>query len=303
MAQGLRVLVTGSSGFTGKALIAALEAGGHTVFGLTRTPEEAYERQADLLDPASLPPVLEEADADVVIHLAGITFAAHPSVSEIYEANILGGVRLLEALQQAPRRPSQVLVASSATVYAPADDGAPITEDHPLVPLNHYGASKRALEDVCRLFSAALPIQVLRPFNYTGPGQSSDFLVPKIVDHFARDAGAIELGNMDLDRDISSLDDVVETYVRLVRNKTVGAPLNICSGRTIRLSTIIDLMREITLRPMSVQTNPRFVRANEPKSIVGSREQLQAAVGAWTLQDFRTTLQDMYDFALSKLAE
>ena len=161
-------------------------------------------------------------------------------------------------------------------------------------PINDYGVSKLAVEQMCRLAAPALPIQVVRPFNYTGPGQSTAFLVPKIVDHFVRDAGELEVGDLALSRDISDVRDTVEAYVRLVE-KSPGPTLNLCSGTPTRLDSIVELLREITGRSMKVRTNPAFVRLGEPKVIIGDRAALDSWIGDWPRLTLRDTLQTMYD--------
>lgn len=288
------VLITGSSGFTGLRLAEALNAQGRRVVGFTRSSTADWEIDGDLTDPESVAAVIADVRPTVVVHLAGITFPAHPSPAEIYQANVVGTSILLDALARAATAPELVLVSSSATVYDQSDVGDLITEDHPCRPLSHYGISKLAVEHIARLASKTLPIQVVRPFNYTGPGQSTDFLVPKIVDHFARGAERIELGNLDLHRDISALDDVVETYLRLIARARAGEVVNICSGQGVFLREIIADMREVSGRDMVVETNPKFVRADEPKAIIGSRARLDSVVGAWPRTPFRDVLASMY---------
>lgn len=288
------VLITGSSGFTGLRLAAKLREQGRRVVGLTRSGATDWEIEGDLTDPEAVTAVIAEARPAVVVHLAGITFPAHPSPAEIYQANVVGTSILLDALARAEAPPELVIVSSSATVYDQSDVGDLITEEHPCRPLNHYGISKLAVEHIARLASKTLPIQVARPFNYTGPGQSTDFLVPKIVDHFARGAERIELGNLDLHRDISALDDVVQSYLRLIERGRPGEVVNICSGQGVFLRDIIADMREVSGRDMVVDINPKFVRADEPKTIVGSRARLDAAIGAWPRTPFRDVLAGMY---------
>ena len=127
---------------------------------------------------------------------------------------------LLLALQRSNRR--IVIVASSAQVYAvPNATELPITEDCPLAPKTHYAVSKHATEEIAAIYSRQFPIVITRPFNYTGPGQATSFLVPKIVQHYAERRSEIHLGNLDLFRDFSDVGRVVEAYSRLVSHQSV----------------------------------------------------------------------------------
>ena len=296
-----RVLITGSSGFTGRALAQALEGRGQAVSGLTRGAAAAWEHEAELGSAADLDAVLDQVRPDVVVHLAAVASPVHGQVAEIYDVNVTGTANLLAALRRLRRPPRLTVVASSAAVYAPTPDGRPQREDDPLAPINDYGVSKLAVEQMCRLAGHALPIQLVRPFNYTGPGQGDAFLTPKIVEHFARDAGEIELGDLELDRDLSDVRDAVQAYVRLIAGEA-GPVLNLCSGTPTRLSSIVALLRDISGRTMTVRTNPAFVRAGEPKVVVGDRAALDARIGAWPRRPLRETLAEMYAAACARRA-
>ena len=292
-----RVLLTGSGGFTGRPLAARLRQDGHEVFGTTRTPAESWETQGDLRDNDFVRRTIAEARPTVVIHLAGIATPLHGNVGEIYSVNVAGTANLLNALAAAAEPPKRVIVASSATVYAPPKDESPIAEDAPLAPGNHYAASKRATEDVARLFADRLPIIVTRPFNYTGPGQEPIFLIPKIVDHFVRRAPQIKLGNHDLFRDFSDIRRVVEVYARLVSAPALPPVVNICAGRTVHLAGVIDLLREISGHSIEVIKDPALVRPGEPRVIQGSAARLKSMFPDLPDPDFRDTLHSMYESA------
>jgi len=289
-----RILLTGSGGFTGRPLTERLRGEGHSVVGLTRHPGEAGEVSGDLSSADWTRRAVADIEPTVVLHLAGITTMLHADISEIYSVNVVGTVNLLTALAQLTTRPRLVIIASSATVYAAPGGEAPIGEDSPLDPNNHYAVSKRVVEDVARLFRDRLPIVVTRPFNYTGPGQSTTFLVPKIVDHFAREAPEIELGNLDLFRDISDVDRVVEAYARLASAATKPTTVNICSGRAIYLRDIVSLMQDISGHRVKVVQNPALMRGNEARTIRGSTARLEGLVGDLPNPDFGATLRRMY---------
>lgn len=290
-----RILLTGSGGFTGRPLAARLRADGHTVLGLTRHPGEAGEYSGDLASVDWVRQVVADIRPTVVVHLAGITTVLHADISEIYSANVVGTVNLLAALAELTVLPRLVIVASTAAAYAESDGKAPIGEDFPLDPKSHYTASKRAIEDVVRLLAERLPILVTRPFNYTGPGQSTMFLVPKIVDHFVRRAPEIELGNLDLFRDISDIERVVEAYVRLALTAHEPTTVNICSGRMVHLREIVSLMQDISGHQVTIVQNPALMRSNEVRTIQGSVVRLERLVGDLPNPDFVTTLRRMYE--------
>ena len=287
------VLLTGADGFTGRHLVPRLLAEGMRVFGTTRLPSGAEEVQMDLSDGASVAAAVAKVSPDVVVHLAGITTALHANVAETYAVNTVGTANLLSALAASRKLPRRVIIASSATVYAPPSDDSPITEDHPRRPAHHYGASKLAIEEIARLYSQKLPLIVTRPFNYTGVGQTEDFIIRKMIRHFQEGATEIRLGELQLERDFSDVEDVVEAYVRLTRVSTDYAVVNLCSGNVVHLADIVPMLVEITGQPMTVIRDERFVRGGEPRIIRGSTERLHTLIGAFPRRPFRLTLERM----------
>ena len=278
------VLVTGCSGFTGHHLSQRLKAAGHDVFD-----PEAEGRTFDLTRPATLAPVIAEARPDYVIHLAAQSFVAHDDASAFYRVNTVGTTNLLDALLANGTRLRRVVLASSANVYGNAADD-PITEATPAAPVNHYAASKVAMELLAATYADRLPIVITRPFNYTGPGQSPQFLVPKLVEHFAERRPTIELGNLDVVRDFSDVRAVVEAYVRLLSVEQPPPVVNLCSGVGRSLRQIVDDLTELSGHRIEIRVNPAFVRASEVHRLVGSASTLRAALGDLPCQDFRETL-------------
>lgn len=294
-----KVLITGASGFTGRYLAPRLASAGYEVHGTTHG--EAGEKVAglrtlrslDIADAAAVSELVANVKPDKVIHLAAIAFVAHADVSEMYRTNILGTRNLLEALARASTTPTAVLLASSANVYGNSRKGV-ITEDVPPAPVNDYAITKAAGELVASAYRERLPLIVVRPFNYTGRGQSPHFLIPKIVSHARSGAGEIELGNLDVERDFSDVRGVADAYARLIETETaVGGTFNICSGRAVSLSTIIDLVRSISGRDFTVRVNPAFVRANEVRSLCGSPAKIEQTIGALGMPPLEETLRWM----------
>lgn len=289
-------LVTGLDGFTGHYVVRQLESGGYQVRGLAFAGADATVTPVDLLDKAAVAQAVDEARADVVVHLAAIAFVAHGDADAIYRVNVLGTRNLLESLAGARHAPRVVVLASSANIYGNSQ-ADPITEDTPPLPANDYAVSKLAMEYMARLWMDRLPIVIARPFNYTGVGQDERFLIPKIVAHFRRRAPEIELGNLHIWRDFSDVRTVADAYARLVDAAPLGQTLNICSGRQHSLQEVLDMMAEIAGYRIAVRVNPQFVRDSEVVRLAGSNRRLLEAVGAPRDITLADTLRWMYSSA------
>ena len=279
-------LITGISGFTGDYLAQALSASGYRVSG-TRVPERAAAEQADGADAPILPLDITDEAACIalidrvrpshIVHLAARTFVADDDALGFYGSNVLGTLNLLQACAKVGHVPERIVIASSANIYGNA--AGTIDEGCVAAPVNHYGASKLAMECLVRTWEDRLPIVITRPFNYTGQHQSVRLLIPKIVSHFIQKKDRIELGNLDVVRDFSDVRYVADVYKGLLENQAaIGQTVNICSESEHALGDVIDLCRELSGQSIDVHVNPAFVRANEIKFLIGSAEKLRRLV-------------------------
>ncbi len=280
----MKVLITGIGGFTGRYLAADMTAAGHHVIGLAHLPlaRDIAGVQSvfveNLCDVDAITQIVDEVQPDFVVHLAAISFVAHGNVDDIYHTNVVATHYLLEALASSGVHFKSVLIASSANVYGNAQEGA-LAEDAAVAPANDYAVSKLAMEYVARLYFARLPIVLVRPFNYTGVGQSENFLLPKIVKHVRHRAPVIELGNLDVARDFSDVRMVVAYYRHLLTNPAaIGQVVNVCSGKAYTLREVIDKVRKISQFDFDVNVNPAFVRTNEVRILQGDRSRLLGLV-------------------------
>lgn len=279
-----RVLITGVRGFTGRYLAAELSRAGYEVFGLAHAlqdesiPGVSAVYSCDLGDAAGLKRVVSEVQPDVIAHLAAIAFVAHGDVDAIYRTNVMGSRNLLDALCQATHPVRSVLVASSANVYGNATSGL-LGENAAVAPANDYAVSKLSMEFMLKLYQQRLPLTLVRPFNYTGRGQSDSFLLPKIISHIRRKAQLIELGNLNVARDFSDVRTVVQYYRRLLELPGKGETYNVCSGQAHTLEQILEMVRRLSGHKFEVRINPAFVRENEVKILVGDNAKITSAVG------------------------
>lgn len=261
----MKILLTGADGFTGRPFALRAKAAGHAVMPLL----------ADLTDAAALREEVLATAPDAVVHLAAISFVGHSSDHAFYAVNVVGTTNLLNAVADLPVRPHRVLLASSANIYGNAAH-SPIAETQPPAPVNHYGMSKLAMEHMARNYADRLNLVITRPFNYTGPGQDVNFLIPKLALHFAARAPSISLGNLDVEREFNDIRMVCDAYLMLLQHGVPGEAYNVCSGHPYTLKHVLDVFSRLTGHAPEIAVNPAFVRPNEVHRLCGSPDKLNA---------------------------
>ena len=296
-----KVLITGATGFTGRYLAPKLAAAGYDVHGTAQCGDRgdvdgiATLHSIDLTDLKAVEQVVRDVSPAKVVHLAAIAFVGHSDIAEMYRTNILGTRNLLEALASASDRPAAVLIASSANIYGNSRSGK-LDESVPPSPANDYAVTKVATENLVAIYRDRLPLIVTRPFNYTGVGQSTDFVIPKIIDHARRRAETIELGNLDVERDFSDVRSIADIYRRLLDcPAAIGGTFNICSGRHYSLAEVIALIEEISDHKMRIAVNPAFVRKNDVHTLYGDNARLSDTIGQLDMPPLRHTLRWMVE--------
>jgi len=278
----MRLLLTGAEGFTGQILSEQAQARGYEVYGLA----------SDITDKEAVTQEVARVEPEVVIHLAAISFVAHADDTAFYRVNVIGTQNILAALVNLPTRPQSVILASSALVYGNSK-ASPITEVEPVAPPNHYALSKLAMEYIARTYFDRLPIIITRPFNYTGPGQAPEFLIPKLVRHFAQRATMIELGNLDVEREFNDVRMVCEAYLALLQKGAQGEIYNVCSGSPFTLREVVSKLERLTDHTMQIKVNPAFVRPDEVRSLYGNAEKLKQCIGELPSYELEDTLRWM----------
>jgi nucleoside-diphosphate-sugar epimerase len=169
----MRVLVTGASGFIGRALCEELLRRDHDVSALVRRPgsEPPGTRPvlADLDDGERLALAVAKARPAVVMHLAA-EIASQRSERKLHDVNVHGTGRLLHACTAAsggdPAGGPRIVFCS--TVVTGDARGALLTEEDQLPVHTPYGRSKQEGERL--VFRSGLPAVVVRPSHVYGPG-------------------------------------------------------------------------------------------------------------------------------------
>lgn len=168
----MKMLVTGSSGHLGDALVRSLRAQGHAVTGLDLVPAASTHVLGSIVDRALVGRCMQGMDA--VLHTATLhkPHVHSHSRQDFVDVNITGTLNLLEEAVAAGVRAfvftSTTSTFGDALSPPPPAPAAWITEDVVPAPKNIYGVTKVAAEDLCQLFhrNHGLPVLVLRTSRF-----------------------------------------------------------------------------------------------------------------------------------------
>jgi len=244
-----RVLVTGATGFIGRAVAAALARAGHAVVrGGRAAPASAPAGEA-WVGYGDIGPDTRWEEAvrgvDVVVHTAGLAHqpdaaTASAEAGQFQRVNVEGTARLARAAVAAGVR--RLLLVSSALVHGPSSPGRPFTEADAPTPSGVYARSK--LESETRLLEAArdsaMAWVILRPPMVYGPGAGGNF--PRLVE-LVRTGLPLPLGAATAAKSFVGIDNLVDAIVRCVSHPQAANRLFlVCDAET---TSTADLVRRI----------------------------------------------------------
>jgi GDP-4-dehydro-6-deoxy-D-mannose reductase len=296
------VLVTGASGFAGSHLLDRLRGTADIVAWSRSRPARADGvrwQEVNVRDGAAVRAAIRELRPDRVYHCAGV---AH--VSESWDSptaplavNALGTHHLLDALRR-HHRSCRVLVTGSATVYAASPSA--LTEDSPLRPDSPYGTSKLA-QELLALRAAAedgLDVVVARAFNHTGPRQMPAYMAPSVARQIASiEAGlqeaVIRVGNLDAERDLTDVRDVVAAYIALMDAGVSGEVYNVASGVGRAVRDVVETLVGLSRVAVRVEVDPARVRPIDNPRLVGDASRLRQLTGWSPTIPFEQMLLDL----------
>ncbi len=294
----LRLLITGHSGFVGQALQQWL-------------PTSRWAGRVKLIVPTQRIDIrlrnevhtwLAQAKPDGVLHLAAQSFvpASFDDPVTTFDVNLGGTLNLLQGLQAIDFN-GRLLYVSSADVYGAVPEAElPVQEDRLPAPRNPYAASKASAELLCQQWHYAhgLDVCIARPFNHTGPGQDSRFVLSRFAQRIAQiQEGRVDTefltGNLDVTRDFSDVRDVLDAYLELLFHGHAGAVYNVCSGVERRIGDVLHTMLTLAGVNARIQVDSALLRPNEQTRMVGSYAKLNRHTGWQPQCRFEDTLAAM----------
>ena len=141
---------------------------------------------------------------------------------------------------------------------------------------------------------SSLDVKIARSFNYTGVGQDSKFLIPKIVNHYKDAQSSITLGDIDIYRDFSDVRDVTDAYLSILFSDSNEQIFNVCSNTTHSIVDILSFLNQECGYEMNVKQSVEFMRSDIVRSVKGDNSRLKA-LGWKKNHSFFNTLKWMLD--------
>ncbi len=309
----MSVIVTGGTGAIGYHLLSSLTRNKGKLISYSRSASRQelhldhveYE-YGDILDYSSISKIIQQHMPTEIYHLAtqSNVGVSHKKPFETLEVNILGTQNLLEAVRK--YNPTcKVLLLSSSDIYGRGDGLLNVMhkEEDPYTPLTPFATSKASMELLGKQYAQAWGIEVViaRPFNYTGPGQPKEFVLPyvasqlvKIRDYFAEPV--LYTGNLDVSRDFIDIRDLARALVLLMSQGVSGESFNICSGKIGTVRELVENMIILTGLEVDIRRDPARERAFDQPLLMGSPDRLMQRTGWKPLIDIQDSLKDTLHF-------
>jgi len=309
------VLVTGGAGYIGSHACKALAAAGFTpvtfdnlITGWRDAVKFGPFIQGDLLNRAEIDAVFARHTPVAVMHFAALSQVGesmkHPG--RYWRNNVQGSLNLIEAAASAEC--GNFVFSSTCATYGDQDNVV-LDEDSDQYPINAYGSSKRAIEDILRDFGAAYGMKsvIFRYFNVAGADPEGDVgefhkpethLIPLMLDAIDGKRDALTIFGTDYDtpdgtciRDYVHVCDLVDAHVLGLRWLLDGKPsrvFNLGTGSGFSVREVIDHSRDVTNRAVPIIEGKR--RPGDCTKLVSGSTRAVAELG-WAPS--RSTLPQM----------
>jgi UDP-arabinose 4-epimerase len=298
------VLVTGGAGFIGSHTCKALAASGWlpVAFDDLSRGHADFVRwgplvKGDILETAALDAAFEQHRPGAVIHFAALAYVGE-SMSrplDYYRVNVAGLVNLLEAML---RHGTRAIVFSSSCATYGIPDRPPIAESAPQRPINPYGRSKLAGEQILADARAAegLRVAMLRYFNAAGADPEGELverhnpethLIPVAIDAATGQGPPLHIFGTDYptadgtcERDFVHVSDLAAAHVEALRHLNATKPaliLNLGTGKATSIRSVISAVERVTGHAVPVVHAAR--RLGDPPVLVADASLAHDLIG------------------------
>jgi len=300
----LHILVTGGAGYIGSHAVKELVKAGHRVTVLDNLSKghraavyNAPLIQADLADKSFLTELLRAQKIEAVMHFAASSLVGESMQrpAAYYQNNVVNGLNLLEAMREGGV--PYLVFSSTAAVYGEPVQ-TPITENHPTLPTNPYGATKLAVEEALAWYYRAYGLKYisLRYFNAAGADPDGDLgedhdpethLIPLVLKAALGQLPAVKVFGSDYPtpdgtciRDYIHVTDLAAAHVLALEALAGGsepAIYNLGNGSGYSVLEVIRTAEKVTGQSLPAVFAGR--RPGDPAVLVASPEKIRRELG------------------------
>jgi UDP-glucose 4-epimerase len=290
---GLRVLVTGASGFLGSHATESLVSNGAHVHAFIRESsstahlENVKDRIAihrgDVTDAASLLRCFQSSRPEIVFHLAGDASARRSeggwdAVERSIGVNLLGTINVLKAASEIDCVRSIVRVGGLEEY---GRSPTPFREELREQPVSAYSAAQVSAAHFCQALQPDLAFQVvtIRPALIYGPRQALRFFVPQLIESCVS-GNDFDMTDGTQSRDLIYVDDVVEGLLLAGTTPDLrAAVINLSTGKEHAIADIANEIVRLTGASIQVRRGARPASHSDLRHLVGSTDHAEQALG------------------------
>jgi len=236
---GLRILITGASGFLGGHFLTRLKKSvADEIVPVARTKTDQIYG-CDLCNKDEVFELLSTTKPSKIFHCAG---SFTNEFEQDYKNNVLATYHLLQAIDDLEISCRILLIGSAAEYGIPESESGFISEDHPLKPVSVYGLSKVFQTQMMGYFQRkpGMNIVMARIFNLDGDGVSS-LLFPgrvrsEIKDYLAKKTNTIQVGDLSAYRDYLPVNEAISDLISIMEHGGEGEVYNVGSGQAVQMN-------------------------------------------------------------------
>ena len=269
---------------------------------LKRIKDDIILHECDLNDLSATIRTIEAAKPDYIFHLA-----AHANVHvcfsnpiAVLQNNINNTINLFEAIRLVGIDPI-IQFCGTSEVYGQVDkENTPITEQHPLQPVNIYAVSKLTQEKIASSYyhSYGMKTILTRMFAYINPRRGDIFssaFARKIVEIERGERDVLTHGNLESVRTLIDVRDAMETYWIACQKCEYGVPYNIGGESIISVGDFLEQLKKQANVPIRSMVDKKLLRPVDVTLQVPDVSKFINATG-WKP---RYSLEDSVDFLLN----
>ena len=292
----MRALVTGSTGFTGRALVAHLRQHGVEVACVSAAAPRPGVEAADFSDTDALLALLQRLRPTHILHLSGALDT--PNLSTALSANALHGAALLDAVQRSSLDVRTLLVGSAAEYGPLGGSQLPASEQLPAHPVTPYGCAKLAQTHLA--LASGLPVVVVRPSNIVGPGMPKSLAIGRFAAALAEIARGqappvLRVGDLAAIRDFIDVQDAARLYWDLLNAPAATRQVvNVATGIGVSMEAVLtQLIDAFEVDVEVVQDQAGSARSGSTSAFVADVSRLQALVGQQRFTPLRHSVEQI----------